>query len=326
MGHHQHGKASSLWHPRYWLTWLGLLLWRLLRALPLRLLWQLGGGLGMILYALLHARRRVAIRNIERCFPDRSESDRRTLVRRHFRAVGRAIFDTGVAAWSSSDRLRQLVRVEGLDRLQSARAAGQPIILLAPHFVLLPICALYMAELEPVIAMYKRLKNQVLHEGYRRVCTGEPTSSRLLDWILGKRRGAFDLQLVEHRQGLRPIVHALRAGMLFYYLPDQDLGRRHSEFVPFFGIPAATVTAVSGFARLSKAAVILCWASQKPLGAGYELNFSEPLGGFPSQSEAEDALRINRCIENIVADIPDQYFWLHKRFKTRPPGEAAFYE
>jgi len=240
--------------------------------------------------------------------------------------VGQSVFDLGVAVWSTSSRFQRMVRVEGYRHLQQAQAQNRPVILLAPHFVTLPINALYLIEFQPMIAMYKRPRNQLIHEGYRRVCNGSDTSNALLNQLIRKRNDTYKLQLVEHRRGMRPIVRALRSGVAFYYLPDQDLGRRHAVFAPFFGIEAATVTAVSRFASLTEALVILCWARQLPFGSGYEINFSEPLQDFPSNNEQQDAERINLYIEEIVRNIPDQYFWLHKRFKTRPVGETPFYE
>jgi len=318
--------VDRLDHPRYWLTWIGTLLWRLVSVFPSRIRWIVGHVLGLALYHLLPARRRVAARNIDACFTQWSVKRRRRLLKDHFASVGQSVFDLGVAVWSTSSRFHGMVRVEGISHLQQARARNRPVILLAPHFVTLPISALYLIELQPIIAMYKRPRNQLVHAGYRRVCNGSTTSNALLDRLIRKRNSTHELKLVEHRRGMRPIVRALRSGVAFYYLPDQDLGRRHAVFAPFFGIEAATVTAVSRFASLTDALVILCWSRQLPFGSGYEINFSEPLHDFPSNDEQRDAERINLHIEEIVRNIPEQYFWLHKRFKTRPVGDTPFYE
>ena len=318
-------RPVGVYHPGYWPTWLGLGPWRLASALPLPLVWALGSALGEFALHAAGGRRRVAERNLERCFPDYGAATRRALLRRHFHAAGQSILDLGVAVWASSDRLQRVVRLTGYEHVRRAREAGRAVMLLAPHFVTLPLGALYLTLQQPLVAMYKRPRHELIHRGYRRVCTGGGSGSRLLDLIVRKRPDAYPFTLVEHRQGLRPILTAQRAGAPFYYLPDQDLGRRQAVFAPFFGIPASTVSAVGRFAEIADAAVMLCCTRQLPRGGGYQIEVEPPLDDFPQGDAVADATRVNLAIEAAVRRMPEQYFWLHRRFKTRPAGEPDFY-
>ncbi len=318
-------RPTHPYHPSYWLTWLGMVPWRAAAALPLPASAALGALIGDLARRLAADRRRVAERNLQRCFPAWSAEHRGRVLREHFRAAGQSILDLGVVVWSSHERLRRLIRLQGYDHVAVARDRGRGVILLAPHFVTLPVGALYLCRQQPMVTMYKRPRNEVIHEGYRRVCTGEPSRSALINLMFHRASERHPLALVEHRQGLRPIITRMRAGAPFYYLPDQDLGRRQSVFAPFFGIPAATASAVGRFARMTDAVVMLCHTRQLPRGGGYEVTIGAPFENYPTGDPVEDATRMNSAIETAIRTMPEQYFWLHQRFKTRPPGEKDFY-
>lgn len=292
---------------RYAPTWIGLGLLRGLGLLPLPVLAVLGRGLGLALYALHAGRRRVVRINVELCFPDLSRRARARLVRAHFKAFGQALVDIAVAWWGSGSRLSRLVRFRGREHYDRALSAGQSIILLAPHFVGLEMGGIRLSMERPMVTMFRHPDNELLRV------------------VIERARARFGLRLVEHNRPLTTLVRQVKAGAPLYYLPDQDAGRRNAVFAPFFGIPTATFAVLGRMAQLADAVVIPCVTRQLPRGRGYEISFRPPLPNFPSGDAQADTERMNRAIEQLVREIPEQYFWVHKRFKTRPRGQARFY-
>lgn len=297
--------------PRYWPDWLALLFLRGVALLPLPLIWLVGGTIGEFLYVVMARRRHIATTNIRACFPELSATDQQHLVRAHFRAFTQAAFATPIAWWGSEARMKRLVRTPGKEHMERALAAKRPVILLVAHFVAIEVAGMVLAPDHFMIDMYKRPKN------------------RFFDWLIRTRRTRFVPRhgglLVERREGIKPVIRALRKGGTFFYLSDQDQGMEGAVFAPFFGVPAATLTALSRLAQMTGAVVIPTVARQLPRGRGYELEFQPPLDGFPSGDELADTVRMNSVIEAAVRTIPEQYFWSHRRFKTRPPGEPPFY-
>ena len=288
------------------LTRFGLAVIWVLRLLPLQLLAPLGRGMGFLLYLLGRERREVALTNLKLCFPQWSETERRRVVRDHFQAFGRSLLEHGILWWSSKARVQRLVRVEGIEHWQAA--AGRPVILLAPHFIGLDMGGMRLGSEYRVVSVYSRQK--------------DPT----FDAVLYSGRTRFVMpELYSRQDGVRSVVKALRRGLPFYYLPDMDFGSRDSIFVPFFGVPAATITGLSRIARLAGAIVVPAVTRQLPGAAGYALTFYPAWRDFPSNDVERDARRMNAFIEERVLEMPEQYYWLHKRFKTRPPGEAKYY-
>lgn len=288
------------------LTRLGLAVIWLLHFLPLALLAPVGRAFGMLLYALAHERRKVAQTNLRLCFPALSEAEHVALARRHFRAFGRSLVEHGILWWSSRERVQRLIRIEGLEHWRAV--ADRPVIWLAPHFVGLDMGGIRLGSEYRVASVYSHQKNPVF------------------DAILYHGRTRFVMpELFSRQQGMRPLVKAMRQGLPFYYLPDMDFGERDSIFVPFFGVPAATITGLSRIARLAGAVVVPAVTRQLPGSDGYELRFYPAWENFPSEDAEADARRMNAFIEERVREMPEQYFWLHKRFKTRPPGEPRFY-
>ncbi|MGD9787593.1 MAG: lipid A biosynthesis acyltransferase [Sulfuricellaceae bacterium] len=285
---------------------LGLFLIWLLHFLPLPLLAVAGRGFGLLLYALSRERRRVARTNLRLCFPAMSEKEWEALVRRHFQAFGRSLLERGLAWWASPARLGRLIKVEGREHL--AALEGKPVILLAPHFVGLDMGWSRLTLERPLASMYSNQKNPVFN---RRMLAG---------------RSRFNAPLLVSRQeGLRPVLRALKEGRPFYYLPDMDYGPRDALFVPFFGVPAATISGLPRLAAMAGAAVVPCVTRQLPGGEGYAVRFYPPWDAYPSAEVAADVRRMNAFIEERVREMPEQYFWLHKRFKTRPKGEERIY-
>jgi len=281
------------------------LVWAL-HFLPLRLLAPIGEAVGTILYIFGRERRDVCRKNLARCFPDMPESERRKIAKAHFRVFGRSVLERSILWWASREQVMQLVRVVGLERIQALK--GKPLLLLAPHFVGLDAgCTRLTCEID-IAGIYSNQK--------------DPMFNALL--LSGRTR--FGRQrAISRQEGIRRALEAIKAGIPFYYLPDQDYGARDTIFVPFFGVPAATITGLSRITRLTGARVVPCVTRMLPGGAGYEITCHPAWENFPSEDDAADARRLNAFVEDCVRDMPEQYFWTHKRFKTRPPGEARWY-
>ncbi|HET7833980.1 MAG TPA: lipid A biosynthesis acyltransferase [Gallionella sp.] len=288
------------------LTRLGIFMMWLLHFLPLPLLAKIGDGLGLLLCWLAGERRRVAATNLRLCFPELTERERATLVRRNFQAFARSFLERGILWWSAPQRIQRLVRVVGHEHLEAV--SGQPVILLVPHFVALDVGWSWLTQRGNLVSVYSNQKNPYFDKKLLR--------ARL-------RFGAS--QLYSRLQGLRPIVKAMRAGLPFYYLPDQDLATKDGIFVPFFGVAAATLTTVPRLAEMTGAKVVPLIIRMLPGGAGYEARFYPAWENYPTDDLSADTRRMNEFIEQRVREIPEQYFWLHKRFKTRPEGEEKFY-
>jgi len=297
--------------PRYWPDWLALLFLRLVSLLPLPLIAAVGALLGELLYLTMAHRRHIARTNIRACFPELARRAQRRLVRAHFRSFVQAALATPISWWGSEQRMKRLVRTPGKEHFDRALAEKKPVILLVAHFVAIEVAGMVLAPDHFMIDMYKRPKNL------------------FFDWLIRTRRTRFVPRhgglLVERREGIKPVIRGLRQGGSFYYLSDQDQGRDGAMFAPFFGIPAATLTALGRLTQLTGAVVIPCFAKQLPWGKGYELIFQPPLENFPTEDVLADTTRMNKVIEDAVRSMPEQYFWSHRRFKTRPEGEGPFY-
>ncbi len=299
---------TDLLSPRHWPSWLAVGLVRLIGLLPFPLLWALGMLLGRLAYFLAVSRRRVAHKNLEICFPDLSEPERRRLAGLHFGYLGVAALTQGVVWGASRRRLARLVRIVGREHFDQAYAEGRNLIIMVPHFVGLELGgAAFTALVHPGMYMYQRIRNPVIDSQMRRSRT---------------RFGALS---VERKDDLRGMAKEMRKGTPFYYLPDQDAGRFRGIFVPFCGIPAATVPMLSRFARLADALVIPAFLRYLPWGRGLELILDPPLDPFPTEDQAADTALMNRVIEGRMRTMPAQYFWVHRRFKTRPPGQPPIY-
>ncbi|SEI54998.1 KDO2-lipid IV(A) lauroyltransferase [Azotobacter beijerinckii] len=299
---------ARFFHPRFWGLWLGLGLFWLVAQLPYAWLLRLGRGLGALTYRLAGSRRRIALRNLELCFPDLSSAERERLVRENFASMGIAFFEMAISWWWPRQRLSRLAHIEGLEHLQRAQAEGRGVILMALHFTTLEIGAALLGQRQTIDGMYREHANPVFDYVQRR----------------GRERHNADATAIE-REDIRAMLKVLRAGRAIWYAPDQDYGRKQSLFVPLFGIPAATVTATTKFARLGKAQVMPFIQTRLADGSGYRLTIHPPLADFPGESEEADCRRINRWVEQAVRRHPEQYLWAHRRFKSRPDGEPSLY-
>jgi len=282
------------------------LLW-LVHFLPLGAQALLGNAIGSALFWLIPERRRVTRINLAKCFPAMPEAEREKLARAHFRAFARSVIERGLLWWAPRERIERLIRIDGLERVRALQ--GAPVILFVPHFVGMDAAYTRLCCELDMVGMYARQK--------------DPALSRLL-W---RGRSRFGNQRpISRQEGVRPLVAGMKEGRPLYYLPDQDYGRRDAVFVPFFGVPAATITGLPRFARIAGAKVLPCIVRMLPGGAGYVIRIEPPWEDYPTGDLAADTRRMNAYIESRIADMPEQYLWMHKRFKTRPPGEARFYE
>ncbi len=281
------------------------LLW-LMHFLPFRVLVWIGMTVGSVLYLLASERRRVGAINLKLCFPSLSDDARERLLRDHFKMFSRGLFERSLLWWSSAERISSLIRVEGIEHFEALK--GKPAILFTPHFVGMDAGGQWIAQHADTVCMYANQKSRYLTE------------------LLLRRRARFGNQLLYSRQqGLRPILKGMRAGMPFIYPPDQDQGIKDGAFIPFFGVPAATMTSVPRIAQMTGAKVVPCITRLLPGSAGYVLTFYPAWENYPSGDDIADTRRMNEFIEDRIREMPEQYFWLHKRFKTRPEGEERFY-
>ncbi len=291
----------------HFLTRLGFFLLWLFHWLPLGLQAAIGNALGGLAYLFAQRRKRVARRNLELCFPEKSPAEIRRLLRQNLQATARAALEHGLLVWAPASRLEKLIRVEGREHLEAC--LGRPLILLAPHFIGLDMGGVRMTLLTRIASLYSRARNDIA------------------DRHLLHARSRFNRTVLASRhEGIRPLIKIIQSGLPFYYLPDQDYGRRESIFVPFFGISAATIPALARLARVTGAKVVPAVTRQMPGGQGYVMQFYPAWDNFPSGDLEADTRRMNAFIEERVREMPEQYLWTHRRFKTRPEGEAGLYD
>jgi KDO2-lipid IV(A) lauroyltransferase len=292
--------------PRYWLTWLLLGLMRACALLPYSWLLRCGRGMGKLLYIALPDRRHIARINLGLCFPERTPAEREQLLRACFVSIGTSALETALAWWGDESKLKSLYSIEGLEHAQRAAAAGKPVLLLSGHMSCSEIGARLLAFHLPFQAMYKPAKNA------------------LYDRVMFKQRSRFYHEMVP-RKNSRQMLRNLKHGIATWYAPDQNFGREDTVFAPFFSVAAASLTATARIVQITGAAVIPFFPYRLPGNKGYKLVLGKELENFPSGDELEDATRINRIIETAARLAPEQYLWVHRRFRVRPVGEKKLY-
>ena len=282
-------------------------LW-LFQWLPLAVQAALGNAVGRLGWHVVRSRRRVALRNLELCFPELSEKARERLAREHFRWLGRSLLERGLLWYASAERMRRLIHVEGDVHL--AERSERPVMWLAPHFMALDVAgaSVLLFQKRKGISIYQRQSNAVLDRALRH----------------GRLRFG-NAEIFERDDAGRALVRAIRRGDAFFNLPDMDFGTRDAAFVPFFGVEATTLLAPSRMARALDMVVQPVVAEILPGGAGYRVRYEAPWTDFPTEDAVADAARMNRWIESEIRRNPAQYLWVHRRFKTRPPGEPSLY-
>jgi len=283
------------------------LLW-VLHWLPLAVQAWLGRGLGRLLYATAGTRRRIALRNVELCLPEQTRAQRELLVRGNFLWLGRSILERGLLWYASPARLKRLIDVEG--DVQLAERSDQPVMWLVPHFMALDVAgvSVLLFQKRKGISIYQAQSNAVMDAAIRR----------------GRLR-LGNAEIFPRDDSAKALLRAIRRGDAFFNLPDMDFGERDAAFVPFFGVPTATLLAPSRLARALGMIVQPVVAETLPGGQGYRVRFLAPWTSFPSDDALADTAAMNRWIETEIRANPAQYLWVHKRFKTRPPGAPPIY-
>ena len=278
---------------------------RLLALLPLPWLRVLGGLLGWLLYGFAASRRHVVWVNLQLCFPHMTRQGVRTAALRIFVRFAQAWLDRSWLWYGSEETLRQRLRLQGA--VEELRGE-MPTVIFAPHFVGLD-------------AGWTALTQQ-LPRRFTTIYSNQ--SDEALDaWILAGRKRFGSPRLFGREDGLRPVVQALRLGQPLYLLPDMNITRQESVFVPFYGVPTATLTSLSRFAKLSRAKVVPVVTEMT--AGGYDVHIKAAWQGFPTNDLAADAATMNRCLQSYIDPMPTQYYWVHKRFKVRPAGSKSVY-
>lgn len=299
--------SRSLLAPSQWPAWLGAGVIWLIARLPRPWLMGLGRLLGVLIQRVPSPRRHIAEANIALCFPELSRTEQAELVNAHLRDIGLMMVEFALG-WMGSERAmaRMPVTIEGLEHLEAARAQGKGVLLVGGHFSHLELCARLVSQRIRISGMYRRM------------------DSAVFEWVVLRARLDYAEAMFD-KDDIRGTVKHLRGGGTLWYAPDQDMRSKDSVFVPFFGVPAATITATHHLARLSGALVIPFYHRRLPGNAGYALRLGAPLEHFPSTDPLDDTARVNVCIEDMARAAPEQYLWVHKRFKTRPEGSPSVY-
>jgi KDO2-lipid IV(A) lauroyltransferase len=293
--------------PKYWPVWLGIGIIKTIPLLPYPFLLRLGRGIGSLMYSLMPRRRRIGAVNLRLCFPELDEAARNILLKRNFQSVATAGLETALAWWAPDKKLRPLAHYHGLHHFKNAVASGKSVILLTAHFTCLEIGGRLLLMEQQYAGMYKRHRND------------------LLDAVIGRSRAQY-CDIAIHQDDIRGFLRLLKNKIPVWYAPDQDLGLNRSVFAPFMGIPTATITAPGRFAKMADALVVPYFPTRREDGSGYDIEVLPPLENFPTGDDVADATTINQLIEAQARKTPEQYLWLHRRFKTRPPGEPSVYE
>jgi len=291
--------------PRHWPMWLAYAaMWSAAR-LPWPLQRALGRVAGWLARMLIPTRRRAARINIALCFPELDEAARERLLRAHFRDVGIGLFEFARAWWGSAEPMRRTVTIEGLEHVRTLQAQKRGVLFVSGHFMTLELCGRLMCDHIPLAGMYRRLRSPVL------------------EWAVKRGRLRYACAMYSNDE-IRPAMRHLKQGGFLWYAPDQDMRGKDTVFAPFFGVPAATITATHQFARLSGCAVIPFFHRRE--GPDYVLRVGAPLADFPSSDATADSARVNASIEAMVREAPSQYLWIHRRFKRRPAGMVSPYK
>ena len=290
--------------PRTWPTWIGIGAMALAARIPWALQRALGRMIGAMLRVILRDRREVAARNLALCFPEMDDAQRDALLRAHFAALGIGLFEFARAWWGSIAPMRKGLVVEGLEHLEAARAGGRGVIVVSGHFSTLEMCGRLMCDYVPLAGMYR------------------PHAEPAMEWAVRRGRARYAAAMFP-KQDVRGAVRHLKKGGLLWYAPDQDPSRGDAVFVPFFGHPAHSLTSTHSLARLSGAAVVLYQHRRRPDG-GYTLALWPAFEDYPSADATADTARVIAGIEQMVRAAPEQYLWIHRRFKRQPDGGSVY--
>jgi len=286
--------------PKYWLTWFGVIILYTISWLPYKLQLMLGRILGRLLYKIGSSRKTVAMKNLELCFPEMSLEERTRILKKNFENTGIALFETGMGWWWPDWRIRRKTKVVGLEHLEKAHQEGKGVLLLTMHYLSVEMNCRGIGMGHPMVVFYR------------------PHNNQLMEFFQFRGRGRSNKYMLGKRD-VRGLLSALRQKEVCVYLPDQDYGRNRSLFVPFFAVPdAATTTGTLIFARQKNIQNHIFLPTRNDDGSGYTLEIKPMMENFPTNDDEADLIRINQELEKAIMFKPEQYMWLHRRFKTRP--------
>lgn len=286
--------------PKYWLTWIAVLVLYSISWLPYRFQLFLGKMIGRLLYKIGSSRKKVALRNLELCFPDKTDAERQTMLKRNFENTGIALLETGMGWWWPNWRVKNKINIIGLEHIEEAQKQGKGILLLAMHYLSVEINCRGIGSGHPMVVFYR------------------PHNNQLMEYFQFRGRGRSNKYMLGKRD-VKGLLRALKDGEACIYLPDQDYGRNRSIFVPFFAVPeAASTTGTLIFARQKNTQTHMIIPTRNDDGSGYTLEIKPMLENFPTGDDTADVLRVNQELEKAILVKPEQYMWLHRRFKTRP--------
>jgi len=287
------------WMPKYWPTWIGMGLLRLSCVLPYKCQIGLGKLIGRLAHRISAERRAITRRNIELCFPELSATERNQLAREHFEALGASLMEMALGRWASDRKLQAITTVEGAEHIQQTLDEGYGVILLSAHFTALEVSGrVFSLQSPPFDAVFRRFRNDFTTE------------------ILATNREKSARSVIE-KNDIKSMVRSLRQGVPVWYAPDQSYHLKQSALIPFFGVPAMTNIATSSLAKLGHAKAIPFLPRRLP-GGGYELRILPPIDGLPSDDPVEDTRKYVAIIEEHIRRCPEQYYWVHRKFKNRP--------
>lgn len=290
----------SFWHPRFWPGWLGVGLLRVLVLLPYPIQLALGRTLGRVIERFAHARRHVVEKNLATCFPEQTEAQRETLLHSHFESLGISVFETAMGWFGSRARLAKLTAIEGAEHLSNALAKGRGVILYTGHFTTLEVAGPALGALCPALTAVYR-----------------PHRSAFMDHLFRSGRLKSAAEVIP-KDSVRPMLRSLKKNQALWYAPDQSYRRKQSALVPFFGEPAMTNIATPQLAKISGAEVVPFFPERLPGSAGYRLTFGAPVTPFPTDDAEADTRLLVAILESHIRRCPDQYYWVHRKFKERP--------
>lgn len=293
--------------PEYWSTWLAISGLFLLMLLPVFVQDAVANSLGDLARSINKKRRRIARINIDLCFPELVEDEKKEMLRRTFRHQARSVLNYALIWWGSKNRLKQRIVIKGQQNIDNSLANNRAVIFMTAHSLGLEAAVSAITMRYPVTGPFNPMKN------------------KLIDWFVANGRARHGTLIYTRETGLRPIIKDVRAGYSMFYLPDEDLGKDRSIFAPFFGVEKASVPVLGRLARNCKADVLPCISCYDETSRKYVIHVLPAIKGFPSGDDYKDTVAMNSSLEEIVRICPSQYFWIMKLFKTRPEGEAGLY-